>query len=169
MKKILVSLLFLVTISQLQAISKEDVARDLAGAINNLNLETFEPTNSISRQQLVVTLWDNSVTKAKKFISDNSMDLLKRADSLLIGDLSKIDELNNEFTNTIKIIRGAMPNPPISRLLQVSTNAKKLIELFEKQSFTLPNKKDALFVLTRIATFIANSSTYLYSSLVAKK
>lgn len=169
MKKILFSLLFLVTISQLQAISKDDVARDLAGAINNLNLEALEPTNSIARQQQIVTLWNNSFTKAKQFINDNSKDLLKRVDSVLTSDLSKLEQLNNEFTTTIKVVRDAMPNAPISRFLQVSTNAKKLIDQLQGQSFTLPGKKDAHFVLIRIATFIMNSSKYLYDSLVMKK
>lgn len=169
MKKVLFSLIFLGAVANMQAISKDDVARDLAGAINNVNFEALEPSMPISRQQQVVTLWDSSVTRAKKFISDNSADLLKRTDSILVSDLSKIEGLNNEFTNTIKVIRGAMPNPPISRLLQVSTNAKSLANQIQGQSFTLSSKKDAQFVLIRIANFIASSSKHLYDELVAKK
>ena len=167
MKKKIFLLISILSICHIQAVSKNDIDRQLATAINNINAEALESFNSITRQQQVVTLWDDAVAKAKNFVKDNSTDLLKKVDPKLMQDISEIDNLNNDFINTIKVIRGAA-KAPISRLLQVSNNAKNVINQFQQQSFTLSSKKDALYILTRIATFISQSSKELYDKLFKK-
>lgn len=153
----------------LQAVSRDEVSRGLLGAINSLNLDALDKTMSVSRQQQVVTLWDSSVTKATQFVRENCKDLLKKDDPALLDALSKVTQLNVDFTNTIKVIRGSLANAPISRLLSLSTDAKKLADQTQAKSFTLSNKKEAQSILVLIASSIASSAKYLYEQLVAKK
>jgi hypothetical protein len=170
MKKLLlfVSITSIATPS-LQAVHKQDIETDLVSRVNLLNLAALSEVRSISEQQQAVTQWDTSVNKALTFVRENSTDLLKKQDPALISGISKIQALNNDLTNTIKVIRGSLPNAPISRLLTIAAEAKKFIDEQSKKTFTLPSKKDANAVLIFLARRIDFAATNLYKDLVAKK
>lgn len=153
----------------LQAISRSEASQGILNTINTLNLDALDQRTSISRQQQVVTLWDNAVTKATQFVRENSKDLLKKDDPILMDTLSKVQKVNMDFTNTIKVIRGSLANAPISRLLSISTEAQNIANQIQAKSFTLSNKKEAQSILVLIPSSIASSAKYLYGELVAKK
>jgi hypothetical protein len=153
----------------LQAVSRGEAAQGILNAINTLNLDALDQKVSVSRQQQVVTLWDSAVTKATQFARENCKDLLKKDDPILMDAVSKVQKVNMDFTNTIKVIRGSLANAPISRLLQISTEAQNIANQIQAKSFTLSNKKEAQSILVLIASSIASSAKYLYGELVAKK
>ncbi len=170
MKKLLLSIaMTLVVTSGLHAMSRSDIAREITSALGNLQLNALDPRESVAKQQTAVTNWTNAVDKAKKFVVENSKDLLKKVDPDLAQGLSKLDQLNNDFTNTIKTIRGTMPNAPISKLLPISNDAKKLGEQFRSKSFVLSGKKDAALLISVVAECIASGAKYLYNDLLSKK
>lgn len=167
-------LLFFIAIAStapcaLQAISKSDISQELTGAINTLNLNALDRQVSIAGQQKVVAQWDSAVNKAKQFVMEKSKDLLRKEDPDLTGNMKKLEGINNDFSNTIKIIRGAGAQAPISRLLGISAEAQKIASQTRAKSFTLPGKKDAQALIAHIAECIASSTKYLYGELVGKK
>jgi len=169
MKKLLllVAMPFAIT-SGLHAISKSDIARELTSAIDNLKMNALDPREPIAKQQKMVTDWSNAVDKAKKFIVENSKDLLKKVDPDLAQGLSKVDQINNDFTNTIKTIRGTMPKAPISKLLPIANEAQKIVDQFRSKSFVLSGKKDSAALIVEIAACIVSGAKYLYNDLLAK-
>lgn len=152
-----------------QAISKSDVAREVAQATNNLRLNALDSTTAIAQQQKAVTAWDNAFTNAKKFVIENSKDLLRKEDPDLMAAINKLTTINNDFTNTIKITRGNMQSAPISRFLQISADTKKIMDQTDAKSFTLPGKKDAQMVIRDVSLAIMGSAKYFYDDLVRKK
>ena len=148
-----------------QAVSKSDVARDIAQATNNLRLNAFDSNAS----QKVVTAWDNAFTNAKKFVIENCKDLLRKEDPDLMAAINKLTAINNDFTNTIKVTRGSMQTAPISRFLQISADTKKVMDQSDAKSFTLPAKKDAQMVVRDVSLSIIGSAKYFYDDLVRKK
>lgn len=152
----------------LQALSKSDVAREVANSVNNLRLNAFDSV-SVANQQKVVSLWDSAFAKGKQFVLENSKDLLRKEDPDLIAALKKLEIINNDFTNTLKTIRATMPNAPISRLLQVANDAKNLMDSIGSKSFTLPGKKESQVILKDLAASINSLSKYFYDDLVQKK
>jgi len=153
----------------LQAISKSDIAREVANTVNNLRMNALDATVSIANQQKVVTLWDTAFANAKKFVLENSKDLLRKDDPDLMAALKKLEGINNDFTNTLKTIRATMPNAPISKLLQISNDAKNVMDSIGSKTFTLPGKKEAQIVLKDLAASIIGSAKYFYDDLVQKK
>lgn len=155
--------------SNLQAVHKTDIEADLLSRVNVLNMTALAQHRSIAEQQQTVTQWDTAVTKALKFVADNSTDLLKKQDPALTSGISKIQAINNDLTNTIKVIRGSLSNAPISRLLTIADQAKKFSDEQKTKSFTLPSKKDANSILVFLGMRINFAATNLYKDLVAKK
>lgn len=153
----------------LQALSKSDVAREIASTVNNLRLNALDSDVSVANQQKVVALWDTAFANAKKFVLENSKDLLRKDDPDLMAALKRLEGINNDFTNTLKTIRATMPNAPISRLLQISTDAKNVMDSIGAKTFTLPGKKEAQVVLKDLAANIISSAKYFYDDLVQKK
>jgi hypothetical protein len=153
----------------LAAISKSDVAREVASAVNNLRLNGLDSSVSVANQQKVVSLWDSAFAKGKQFVLENSKDLLRKEDPDLIAALNKLVGINNDFTNTLKTIRATMPNAPISKLLQVANDAQNVMNSIGTKSFTLPGKKEAQIVLKDLASSITGSARYFYDDLVQKK
>jgi hypothetical protein len=152
----------------LHAVSKSEISNKLATAINTVKANALQQQVSVAQQQKVVTDWNTQFDAAKKFIMENSKDLLRKEDPALIDALKKLESVNNDFTNTIKTIRGTMPNAPISRLLQVANEAKKVREQIEGKSFTLPSKKDAQDLLINITSYLRSGSEQLYNDLAMK-
>lgn len=170
MKKLFLLLGITLTIATgLQAISRGEAAQGILNAINTLNLDALDQKVSISRQQQVVTLWNSAVTKATQFVRENCKDLLRKDDPILMDALLKVERLNVNFTNTIKVIRGALANPPISQLFSIANEAQNIANQIQAKSFTLSNKKEAQSILVLIASSITSSAKYLYGELVAKK
>ena len=153
----------------LVAISKSDVAREVASTVNNLRLNALDSSVSVANQQKVVSLWDGAFEKGKQFVLENSKDLLRKDDPDLIAALNKLVAINNDFTNTLKTIRATMPNAPISKLLQVANDAKNVMDSIGSKTFTLPGKKEAQIVLKDLALSIISSAKYFYDDLVQKK
>jgi hypothetical protein len=169
MKKLLLCASIACTLSLgLAAISKSDVAREIANSVDNLRLNALDSV-SVANQQKVVSLWDSAFTKGKQFVLENSKDLLRKEDPDLIAALNKLVAINIDFTNTLKTIRATMPNAPISRLLQVANDAKNLMDSIGSKSFTLPGKKESQVILKDLAASINSLSKYFYDDLVQKK
>lgn len=170
MKKLLLFVgIALIAMPNLQAVHKQDVEADLLSRVNLLNMTALSEMRSVAEQQQSVTQWDTAVNKALTFVRENSTDLLKKQDPILISGISKAQALNNDLTNTIKVIRGSRANAPISRLLTIAAEAKKFGDEQQAKSFTLPSKKDANAVLVFLARRIDFAATNLYKDLVAKK
>ena len=169
MKKQLLSLgaLFVIA-SGLYAASVNDVVRSLESAASTFGLQMFNKNLTIAQQNASLTVWDKAFAQAKTFVFDNSKDLLRKQDPILLDVLSKVEKVNMDLINTIKVIRGSLPNAPISRLLGVSGEAKKSVEKLYTASFTLSGKKDSSALLKSVARFIEDISKQLYDVLAMK-
>ena len=166
-------LLLLITISTaltsgLHAISKSDVSAKLNSADGMLRLNGLDPRESIATQQKVTTDWNNAVIMVKNFVAENSK-VLGTPDSDLARFSSRLDQINNDFVNIIKIIRGSMENAPISRLLPIATEADKVRNDLRSKTFILSGKKESRDLLEALAVSLTSLPKQFYNELLAKK
>jgi len=169
MKKQLLSLGAIVVIaSGLYAASVNDVVKTLSGAASTFGMQVFNKNLSTAQQNASLIVWDKAFAQAKTFVLENSKDLLRKQDPVLLDAMAKVEKVNMDLSNTIKEIRGTLPNAPISRLLGISAGAKKSVEKLYTTSFTLSGKKDASALLKSVARFLEDISKQLYDVLAMK-
>lgn len=170
MKKHILALstLFMVA-SGLNAATVDQMAKILSTAASTLGDQAFNKNLSTTVQNASLIVWDKAFEQAKSFISENSKDLLRKQDPVLVDAMTKLEKVNIDFINTIKVIRGTLPKAPISKLLTVSNDAKKSVEKLYTTSFTLPGKTNASALLKSVARFIEDTSKKLYDMLAMQQ
>jgi hypothetical protein len=154
--------------SGLNGATVDQVAKVLSTAASTLGEQAFNKNLTTTVQNASLVVWDKAFAQAKTFIIDNSKDLLKKQDPILLDAMAKVEKVNIDFINTIKVIRATLPKAPISKLLTVSNDAKKSVETLYATSFTLPGKNNASALLKSVARFIEDTSKQLYNMLVAQ-
>ncbi len=145
----------------------DEIAKELSSAASTFGVNAFNKNVSAAEQNAPFVTWNKAFAQAKTFILENSKDLLRKQDPILLDVLSKVEKVNMDFINIIKIIRNTLPTAPVSKLLIISGEAKKSIDKLYTTSFTLPGKKNASALLKSIARFIENTSKELYDMLIA--
>jgi hypothetical protein len=169
MKKHIIALSALLTIAfNAHGATLDETVKKLQNAASTFGAQTFNKSLPTNVQNSSLVAWDQSFAQAKAFVLENSKDLLRRQDPVLMDALSKVEKVNIDFINTIKIIRNTMPNAPVSKLLGISADAKKSVDALYKTSFTLPGKTSASSLLKSVARFIEDTSKNLYNMLVIK-
>lgn len=155
--------------SGLNGAAVDQIVKNLSTAASNLGEQGFnkEVTTTVQNASLIV--WDKAFDQAKAFIVENSKDLLKKQDPVLLDAMANVEKVNIDFINTIKVIRATLPKAPIGKLLTISNDAKKSVEKLYTTSFTLPGKNNASALLKSIARFIEDTSKQLYNMLVMQK
>jgi len=154
--------------SGLHGATVDEIARELSSAASTFGVNALNKNVSTAQQNAPLITWDKAFAQAKTFILENSKDLLRKQDPILVDAMSKVEKVNMDFINLIKIIRNTLPTAPVSKLLIISGEAKKSVDKLYTTSFTLPGKKDASALLKSVARFIENTSKELYDMLIAR-
>jgi hypothetical protein len=163
MKKYLLMLSALIAVSGLYAAKLDDVMSKVIAGQAAIYDGAFE-----NQHQNAVRTWDMVFKEAKTFVEDNSKDLIGRKDSAIINSMNSLVSINNDFINTLTLIKNTLPKAPISQLLPVANKARTAYDTIFKAKFTLGGKNDAKKVLMHLARFFEDASKKLYNNLLIK-
>ena len=144
----------------------DDIRKQLQDAASTFGMQALNKNLSTAQQNASLSNWEKAFKNAKAFVIDNSKDLLGRKDSALIKAMSELEKINTDLINTIKVIRGTLPNAPISRLLGIKMNAKNTVGSLSASQFTLGSKKEAANIIIAIGRFIEEASVSMYNALL---
>jgi hypothetical protein len=156
----------LIVASGLSGASLSQTNNTLSYAASTFGMQTFNKNLSVAQQNASLTEWEQAFAQAKTFVIDNSKNLVGTKDPVLLEVMSNIEKINTDLINAIKVIRGTLPNAPISQLLGIATNAKNSTQKLYTAKFTLNNKKEASSILINIARFIEEIAKRLYNDLL---
>jgi len=154
----------LLLVSGLYAANMNEVLHKMADAQRQVFNEAFGVNHNRAMNS-----WDDVfIRDIKAFVIDNSKDLVGKQDPIIMNTMRDLETIKLQFRRALDAINANLAKAPISRLLPIATDARKLYDKIYAANFTLGSKKNAREILLNVARFFEDASKKLYDKLLIK-